>query len=287
MHVSVTRFKCWSSSSSSWDAIVERRAPAPALNRLRTERLDLTLAGGLTLPARLIHPRDERVRGSVVVAADHDRAPERERLAAAWGERGYLALLLDVRGAGALAPVEGKSGYSSDYQLAARAWLLGTSVVAWQTCDLVTGLRFLARELPDPDAERSVHVGGLVAPAGFFAAAIQGVDALWVEGGLVSYLELAATRDYAAPARLFVPGVLEVTDLPEVMALTSPGTVHLVRPIHADGTVVSGDEDLGRLMGGSVPPNVRFDPGGRSASRESPSSSRGANAAAPTSTPGR
>jgi cephalosporin-C deacetylase-like acetyl esterase len=248
---------------------IARRAAAPPIDGLRTEQLELTLAGDLALPARLVHPR-ARARGSAVVAATTDPAgsggDEAARPAAEWARLGYLTLLLDVRGTGALAPEKGQSGYSGDYQLAARAWLLGTSVVAWQTRDLVAGLSLLERELPDAKAERVLAVDGLTAPAGVFAAALHPIRELWVTGGIVSYLDVATTRAYAAPARLFVPGVLEVTDLPEAMALAAPAAIHLVRPIRADGSAISSAEDLGRVMGAGVPANVRLEAGAASAS---------------------
>jgi hypothetical protein len=109
-------------------------------------------------------------------------------------------------------------------------------------------------------------VDGLTAPAGVFAAALHPIRELWVTGGIVSYLDVATTRAYAAPARLFVPGVLEVTDLPEAMALAAPAAIHLVRPIRADGSAISSAEDLGRVMGAGVPANVRLEAGAASAS---------------------
>lgn len=239
------------------------REPQPPRAGLRTERLELESDTGVALPALLVHPRDEPARGSVVVADARGSAADQQagalEVAVSWAQRGYLALVLDVRGAGVLAPTRGESGYSADYQVAARAWLLGTSVVAWQTRDLLAGLELLERELPGADKERVVHAGGLTAPAALFAAALHRVSAAWIEGGIVSYLDLARTRDYAAAAGLFVPGVLEVTDLPELMALSAPATVHLVRPVRADGAPVRTEAELGSIVGGTVPSHVRLD----------------------------
>ncbi|MPZ19434.1 MAG: hypothetical protein GEV06_16180 [Luteitalea sp.] len=236
---------------------------------LRTERLELTVDTNLTLRALLVHPREQRPRGTVLVADGRESAEsenasdEPGEAARAWAERGYVALELNVRGAGLLAPSRQDGGYSSDYQLAARAWLLGTSVVAWQARDLLTGLAFLEQQLPDPASERVLHVAGIVTPAGLFAAAQNDVNALWVEEGIVSYSDLAATRDYRAPARLFLPGVLEVTDLPELMALAAPATVHLVRPLAADGEIIRTEAHLRRRMGSAFPDNVTLEKGDR------------------------
>jgi hypothetical protein len=104
-----------------------------------------------------------------------------------------------------------------------------------------------------------LHVAGLTAPAGLFAAALRPVSAVWVEEGLTSYLDLARTRDYQAPARVFVPGVLEVTDLPEAMAMARPATVHLVRPVGGDGRAVEDEAALRGRLGTGIPGNVRLE----------------------------
>jgi dienelactone hydrolase len=250
--------------------VVDRRA-ADNVNGLRAERLDVKAEdGGVALPALLIHPSTSP-RGSVVVVGGPDGADpadraNAERAARLWTTRGYLTLVLHVRGAGALASTRAASGYASDYQLSARAWLLGTSVVSWQVRDILAGLSFLARELPGAPgaaatatAERVLHAEGLTAPAGLFAAALGSLSAAWIEQGLVSYQDLATTRHYTASSRLFVPGILEVTDLPEIMALAAPATIHLVRPVRADGRTIESKRELRDSLGGALPDNVRFD----------------------------
>lgn len=264
---------------------VVSRTAAMDVAGLRAERLDLAIDGtgvtspaptspalpspavtlpGFTLPALLIHPSTTPPRGSVVVvggpdgAAPDDRASA-ERAARLWTTRGYLTLVLHVRGAGALASRRAASGYAFEYQLAARAWLLGTSVVSWQVRDLVAGLTFLERELPGAAAERVLHAEGVTAPAGVFAAALHRVNAAWIERGLVSYLDLAVTRHYTASSRLFIPGILEVTDLPDAMALAAPATIHLVRPARADGRSVGSEAELRDGLARALPDNVRFD----------------------------
>jgi dienelactone hydrolase len=243
--------------------VVDRRA-ADDVKGLRAERLDVKADDeGVALAALLIHPSTPS-RGSVVVvggrdaAAPDDRA-NAERAARLWTTRGYLTLVLHVRGAGALAPARAASGYASDYQLSARAWLLGTSVVSWQVRDVLAGLSLLTRELPGATAQRVLHAEGLTGPAGLFAAALGPLSAAWIERGLVSYQDLATTRHYMASSRLFVPGILEVTDLPEIMALAAPAAIHLVRPVRADGRTIESRQELRDSFGGALPDNVRFD----------------------------
>jgi hypothetical protein len=246
---------------SKVQATILRRQPDAAISGMRVERLAIGVAPGLELPALLIHPAGQP-RGTVVVsdgrppaAAD---APARARSAAEWAGRGYLTLAVDVRGAGALAPTRGESGYTPDYQLAADAWLLGTSVVAWQTQDLMAALTVVEGEEPSA-SQRVIDATGLTGPAAIFAAALHPVTEVRTEDGIVSYLDLASTRFYKAPARAFVPGILKVADLKDAMTLAAPAAVHLVRPVHADGTVVTDERDLAEVLGGAVPANVRLD----------------------------
>jgi hypothetical protein len=250
--------------ATSWPPRVVDRHAADDVKGLRAERLDLQADDeGVLLASLLIHPSTPP-RGSVVVVGGPDGADpadraNAERAARLWATRGYLTLVLHVRGAGVLAPTRAASDYASDYQLSARAWLLGTSVVAWQVCDVMAGLRFLAHELPGATAERVLHAEGLTGPAGLFAAALLPLSAAWIERGLVSYQDLATTRYYTASSRLFVPGILEVTDLPEIMALAAPATIHLVRPVRADGRTIESKRELRESLGGALPDNVRFD----------------------------
>ena len=241
-------------------AAIVRRARGAAVGGLRTERLAIAPAAGLELPARLIHP-EGTPRGTVVVADGREPEADAVAVGAGWARRGYLALVVDVRGAGALAPARGESGYSSDYQLAARAWLLGTSVVAWQTQDLVAALALLEREQPAVEA-RALHAAGITAPAAIFAAALHPVRTVRIEAGIVSYLDLATTRDYRAPARVFVPGVLATADLADAMALAAPAAIELVRPVRADGDPVASEAALAELLGRAVPAHVMLDAGG-------------------------
>lgn len=238
---------------------VVRRSDAAPVDGRRAERLVLETAPDLELPAVLIHP-DGSPKGTVVIVDGREPgdAAAREAAGARWAARGYLALVMDLRGVGALGPSRGRSGYTADYQQAARAWLLGSSVVAWQTEDLIGALRLLEREAPDVSA-RVLDAAGLTVPAAIFAAALHPVTELRAADGIVSYLDLATTQHYQASARLFVPGILEVADLGDAMKLAAPAKVHLVRPKRGDGGAVEDVRELARLLGGAVPANVRLE----------------------------
>ena len=106
---------------------------------------------------------------------------------------------------------------------------------------------------------RVLDASGLTVPAAIFAAALHPVTELYAADGLVSYLDLATTPHYRAPARVFVPGILTVADLGDAMRLAAPATVRLVQPRRADGGAVEDVRELARLLGGAVPVNVRLE----------------------------
>jgi cephalosporin-C deacetylase-like acetyl esterase len=257
---SVARLRTLLQVTDARPGSIARHGADRTVKGLHAEGVLIQSASGLDLPGVLIHPAGAP-RGTVVVANGQPPAANAtagEDLAAAWAGRGYLALAVDVRGAGALWPTRGESGYTPDYQLAADAWLLGTSVVAWQTQDLVAALEAMEREQPSAGA-RALDASGLTVPAALFAAALHRVDEVRAERGIVSYFDLANTRNYKVPARLFIPGVLGVADLTDAMTLASPTAVHLVSPVRADGTAIADTRALATVLGGTVPANVRLE----------------------------
>src|SRR5690606_14916623 len=108
---------------------------APVDGRPGHERLVIEVEPGVRLAATLMRPAaGVQPRGVLLVVDDRGTASlGRDDVAA---QDGDVVLALDVRGTGALAPLSGESGYAATYQFAARAWLLGTSVVAWQARDI-------------------------------------------------------------------------------------------------------------------------------------------------------
>ena len=167
---------------------------------------------------------------------------------------GHAVLALDIRGTGDLAPLAGESGYSAAYQFAARAWLLGTSVVGWQAQDVVKGLALL-HELVPAGGVPVLQAGGQTAPSALLAAQFARPAAVVLEESLLSYRDLALADVHDRATLAIVPGVLRVTDLPELMARLAPVRVSLIRPRAPDGRAVTRDQIEARL-GGAVPANV-------------------------------
>ena len=167
---------------------------------------------------------------------------------------GRTVLALDVRGTGDMAPRAGASGYAGAYQFAARAWLLGTSVVAWQVRDVLAGLDVLRTEAPDARST-VVHAHGQTAPAALWAAQVEPLDTLVLSNSLVSYHDLVAADQYQDASLMIVPGVLRVTDLPMLMTRVASTRVELRGPVRPDGQAAT-TADVTRLLGGRLPPHV-------------------------------
>ncbi len=223
------------------------------------EQLLLEVEPGVRLQARLRRPAG--ASPAVTLLIDDRGASSRSAQIETLVGQGHTVLALDVRGTGDLAPAGGASGYSGAYQFAARAWLLGTSVVAWQVHDIRHGLAVLRAEAGAamPAQGPTLRAFGQTGAAALFAAQLDRPGAVVIDEGLVSYLDLATTDTHQGATLAVVPGVLAVTDLPELMARLSPVTVRLVHPRGADGTRLDR-ADVSQRLRGAVPANVAVEP---------------------------
>jgi hypothetical protein len=227
--------------------VVSRDGQADA----RRVSLVIEVEPGIRLRAELRRPAS--ATGPAVLLVD-DRGIDASAHVDALVARGHTVLALDVRGTGELGPETGTAGYAPAYQLAARAWLLGTSMVGWQTRDVLAGLAVLRAEAPEATS-REIHARGQTVAAALFAAQFDRPDAVVLEEGLVSYLDLATVDEYEDASLFIVPGVLRVTDLPELMAAMAPSHVTLRNPKAPTGETIAQDS-LARHMGVPVPGNV-------------------------------
>jgi hypothetical protein len=222
------------------------------------ERLLLEVEPGVRVQARLRRPASAAV--SFTLLADERGATSRTELIERLVSEGQTVLAIDVRGTGDLAPAAGVSGYSGAYQFAARAWLLGTSVVAWQTHDLLHGLAVLRVEAGAAAGRGlSVRAQGQTVPGALLAAQFDRPAALTLEDGLVSYLDFASADTHDGLTLAVLPRVLQTTDLPELMARIAPVPVRLVSPRTAAGAAITATT-LPAQLGTPVPANVTITP---------------------------
>ena len=84
-------------------------------------------------------------------------------------------------------------------------------------------------------------------------------DAVVLEDGFVSYFDLATADTHDRATLAVLPGVLKVTDLPELMARLSPSVVRVVRPRGPDGSPLPAGQIAARFAV-PVPGNVTVEP---------------------------
>ncbi|HTV02488.1 MAG TPA: acetylxylan esterase [Luteitalea sp.] len=216
----------------------------------------IDVAPGLKLAGRLYRPTRVGTT-AVLLIGDAGATTEAARIAAL-RDAGHAVLALDVRGTGALAPGEGASGYAGAYQFAARAWLLGTSVPVWQAEDVRHGLAVLRGEFPSATT-LTVHAVGQSTVGALLAAQVERLSSLVLEDALLSLHDVARADVHDRATLAIVPGILRVTDLPELMARVTATKVRLLRPRDATGApvpVAAVPEHLGRAL----PTNVSVEP---------------------------
>ncbi len=230
---------------------VNVRRPSPAGQGV--EALLVEVEPGVQLPATLHRPASAPVGAGAALVLD-DRGTAKSSRVAALVASGHTVLALDIRGTGSLGPTSTGGEYSSAYRIAARAWLLGTSVVAWQTRDVLAGLALLRQEAPKA-ASYTLHARGQTAPAALFAAQFDRPATLVLEDSVVSYLDLATGDEYRESALMVVPRVLTLTDLPELMGRAAPARVTLRNPMTPQGQPL-GKTELAQRMGTAIPANV-------------------------------
>ena len=168
--------------------VVERTGSAATSDG---ERLVVEVESGVRLRGWL--RRAATATGPAMLLVDEKAATLRGATVDGLVASGYTVLALDIRGTGDLGPTQGASGYSGAYQFAARAWLLGTSVPAWQARDVVSGVALLRTLAPDAAAVH-VRAAGQTGPAALFAAQVARPGQLVLEDTLVSYLDSSRLR---------------------------------------------------------------------------------------------
>jgi pimeloyl-ACP methyl ester carboxylesterase len=108
-------------------------------------------------------------------------------------------------------------GYSYDYQLAARAWLLGTSVPGIETAAALRKIRELAKQ----GKKVWLHAKGSMVPVAVFLAALEpSIERVALDGGIRTYQEVVDAKIHSGQALAIVPGILEQFDLPELKKLS-------------------------------------------------------------------
>jgi hypothetical protein len=209
-----------------------RKVNEETRNGVRIEKLELTVEAGLPIPALLFHPAT--VRRTIVYANSSGKGADPDILELV--RSGALVLAVDPRGSGESYQAPARSGYRQDYQLAARAMLLGRNLVEMQTADLISAAQYLQSRPEAANRAPALYAKGALGPAAHFAAALHpAIAELVLERSIVSYFHLAAAPLHEGLNTVVVPGVLRHVDLPDVVKLLAPRSITHVSPVFPNG----------------------------------------------------
>ncbi len=219
------------------------------LGRVPSEKAEIIAAEvqsarGVWAPAFIFAPRQSAAGKPVLVfvepggRAAHWREGDLSlQIAAA----GIPVCAVDVRGTGDLWPEVGRGNrfytipHSAEEDYAWASLILGKPLVGQRVTDILA----FVRALDSLEATRGRRVvlaaqGQLTVPALLAAALERRIDTLYLAGGLVSFRSVLDSDEYKYPMANFLPGLLRVTDLPAIAALTAPRRVILAGAV--DGT---------------------------------------------------
>src|SRR5262249_42756952 len=142
-------------------------------------------------------------------------------------DRGIAVCAADVRGLGGMEPKysAGSAHYARSHQSEENyAWaslILGRSLLGQRVTDIVAIVRALARAYPQ--ARIGVAARGRLTVSALCAAAIEpAIAKVYLAGHLTSWRSLLESEEYRETFANFVPGVLAVTDLPEIAKAVAP-----------------------------------------------------------------
>lgn len=195
--------------------------------------------GGLPLPAvALVPAREKRDGPRAVLVHDGGRAAafgEAEALAKA----GRYVLAVDLSGWGETAPAVPAAGRPNYFGVESRETFLSLHLSRPLLGRRVQDLMGVVRHLRNPADKEIELVGfGAAAPVALHAAALlpNDVAAVRLDGGVVSWDEVARTAVSENQFAGVVPGALAVYDLPDLAASLSPRPLTVRRPTGATGT---------------------------------------------------
>jgi pimeloyl-ACP methyl ester carboxylesterase len=148
----------------------------------------------------------------------------------------------DPRGIGESRPVSASGGYQPVWQMYQRALLVDRTLLGLQVEDLLQAFDHLeAREEVDPERVAVLGKGNGGVLALLLAVLQPRIEKVAVEGSVLSYLAIARARYHEDLTALFVPGVLEDFDLPDLAAALAPRPLWIVDPRSPTGALISTD----------------------------------------------
>ncbi|MGI6609068.1 MAG: alpha/beta hydrolase family protein [Limnochordia bacterium] len=188
---------------------------------------------GIEIPAVLMRPLGVSTQ-SVVYVSEHECSTVAESLAELHSltAAGATVLVIEMRGKGSTLSAACKMS-NSYKRLGVEGYhlynygMVGRNLLGCRVLDVLAGVNCM-RQLTGMNAATVIgeDLGALAAlMAGALDTQIAGVQ---LRGLLVSYKALATNEFRHQPASVFVPGILQVCDLPEIAACVAPRPLNMV-----------------------------------------------------------
>jgi dienelactone hydrolase len=156
-----------------------------------------------------------------------------------------LICAADIRGVGALLPEFGSghmvyaAWHREEENYAWGSMILGKPLLGQRVTDILALVAALRKHPGTAGMPIRIAAGGkLTVPALFAGALDPGIQGLYLSGGLVSFRDLVDSETYDHSFANFVPGLLQHTDLPEVIASLAPRHIALAGTVNAKGDAI-------------------------------------------------
>jgi cephalosporin-C deacetylase-like acetyl esterase len=193
-----------------------------------TTKLLLETEPGLRITITLTIPPGGAKREAMLYLNSAGVSGDREKIEALVAS-GTAVLAFDPRGWSRSASSSSSDEYSSEYQLAQRAFLIGRPLIGMQVYDALRAFDYLAQR-PEIDGHKigitGAGQGGVVA---LFAGALEPrIASVTAEGSVASYMTIARAETHAGMIGIVVPGVLREFDLPDVAGIIAPRPLQLI-----------------------------------------------------------
>lgn len=204
-------------------------------NQARVEKLELTVEGGVRIPALFFIPSNLASSRRVVlfVSSFGKNDPDIAELMGS----GTAVLALDPRGVGESYSPPARTGYSQAYQLSARAMLIGRNLVEMQVADLLSAARYLSSRPEAKGKDLTLFAKGASGPSALMTAAMMPeIKELVIESSIISYQSVVDAGVHRDLERTVVPGILKHLDLLDVVGLLGGRKLMLVSPARPNGT---------------------------------------------------
>jgi cephalosporin-C deacetylase-like acetyl esterase len=196
---------------------------------------------GIRIPGLLLTPNAAGRRPAALVVDSHSK----QSIARPGGDledlvnAGYVVLAIQPRGIPE-SPQPSRVGILGDYRDAARAYLVGKTLVGMRAEDIIRAVDYLcSRQDVDPAAISAIGHGELGVALMHAALLDSRISRLVLEQTLTSY---RSAVDHPVTRQVYdvmIPGVLKKYDLPELVAALKPRPVLLLNPV----------DQLGRPLG--------------------------------------